>query len=55
MSAKQCYEYYEKFLKETSRIGEEAIAKFLLKMPIPMSYELWTYLHSFIDGDDVND
>lgn len=28
-----------------------SLAKLFLDLPIPMSYELWCYLHSICDGD----
>jgi len=28
-----------------------SLAKIFLSLPIPMSYELWYFLHSIVDGD----
>lgn len=42
--------------KELEHLAEErhnfnvSLAKLFLGLPIPMSYELWCYLHSIADG-----
>lgn len=44
--------------KELQHLAKEkykfnvSLAKLFLGLPIPMTYELWCYLHSFVDGDD---
>ena len=30
----------------------QALAKTILSMPIPMKYETWSFLHEIADGDD---
>lgn len=38
-------------LAEENRKFNVSLAKLFLGLPIPMSYELWYYLHSIVDGD----
>ena len=43
--------------KELEHLAEEnhkfnvSLAKLFLGLPTPMTYELWCYLHSIVDGD----
>ena len=46
-SAKIQAEYYER----DNRITFAQYCKFLLSLPIGMSYELWSYLQAYHNGD----
>lgn len=48
-SAKVQAEYYE----NDKRILFAEYCKFLLSLPIPMSYELWSYLHSILKEEGL--
>ena len=50
-SAQIQYREWEKQCEEDKRIFFWQYAKFLLSLPIPMSYELWSYLHKIIEED----
>ena len=44
---------YKQYLEERETLCTDfniGFAKFLLSLPIPMSYEIWRYLHKFV-GD----
>ena len=55
-------EFYEKWVTEQEKERKDfeiAYAKLLLSLPIRMSYEVWSYLHSIVDleenmGGDLN-
>ena len=49
-SAKKQYEIYNEFITTISTKLDKGLASFFLKLPIPMTYELWKHLHS-IKGD----
>ena len=50
-SAKIQAEYYKKQLDEDKRIFFWQYCEFLLWLPIPMSYEVWSELHRIIDEE----
>ena len=43
------YEKYEEECEKDKRIFFWQFAKFLLKLPVPMSYEVWSELHKMVD------
>ena len=49
-SAKKQYEIHNEFTTTISTKLNKGLASFFLKLPIPMTYELWWFLHS-IKGD----
>ena len=49
-SAKKQYESYNEFITTMSIKLNKGLASFFLKLPIPMTYELWVRLHK-IKGD----
>ena len=50
MNAKEQYEYFQSYCAEIRTERDKGIASWLLTLPIPMSYEVWWYLHT-IKGD----
>lgn len=50
-SAKIQYKQYEKNCIEDKRIFFWQYCEFLLRLPIPMSYEVWSELHKIIEED----
>ena len=51
LSAKKQYESYNEFTTTISTKLDKGLASFFLKLPIPMTYELWRQLH-LIKGDE---
>ncbi len=51
-TAKVQYEAHQNSLKEVHGFVSKNLASFFLKLPIPMSYEVWTYLHK-VKGDYI--
>lgn len=49
-SAKKQYEIHNEFTTTITTELNAGFASFLLKLPVPMSYELWVRLHK-IKGD----
>lgn len=49
-SAKKQYEIHNEFMTTITTELNTGLASFFLKLPIPMTYELWWFLHS-IKGD----
>ena len=49
-SAKKQYEIHNEFTTTMSIELNKGLASFFLTLPIPMTYELWWFLHS-IKGD----
>ena len=49
-TAKKQYEAFEQTNNKTKQKFYSALASFLLKLPIPMSYEVWQHLHK-VKGD----
>ena len=54
-SAKIQAEYYEKQINEDKRIFFWQYCEFLLWLPIPMSYEVWSELHRIVDKEKNGD
>ena len=50
MTAIEQYKFYNEFISMERERLDEGFATFLLKLPIPMSYEVWWFLHK-IKGD----
>lgn len=50
MTAKLQYKYYRHRIREERASLNKEIATMLLKIPIPMSYDVWRGLH-MIKGD----
>ena len=50
MNAKKQYELTREYFVEIRIEKTKEFASFLLTIPIPMSYEVWCYLHT-IKGD----
>lgn len=48
-SAKVQYEKYREEIEKDKRIFFWQFAEFLLWLPIPMSYEVWSELHKMVD------
>jgi len=49
MSSKEMYKQWQAYEQENARQLNKALAKMFLGMPIPMSYEVWSYLHEQVD------
>lgn len=43
--------YSFKELAKSNKKFNQTLAKTILSMPIPMSYEYWCFLHEIADGD----
>ena len=50
MSAVREYERHQKYIVDCARTVDVGFATFLLKLPVPMSYEVWSFLHK-VKGD----
>ena len=50
MSAKIQAEIYNKKIYEMTQELDKGLASFLLRLPLPMSYEVWQHLHK-VKGD----
>lgn len=50
MDAKNQYKAYMGLVEESRGLLDKGIATFLLKLPVPMSYEVWSFLHK-VKGD----
>ena len=50
MSAKMQAEIYNKKIYEMTQELDKGLASFLLRLPLPMSYEVWQHLHK-VKGD----
>lgn len=56
MNAKELYEMFEHETQKRRDEFRREYAKLLLSLPLPMSYEVWCYLHSITDlRDDLNE
>ena len=56
MSAQELFEMYEHETQKRRDEFRRGYAKLLLSLPLPMTYELWCYLHSITDlRDDLNE
>lgn len=49
-SARMEHEYYEDSMRKTSEKFHQNMAIFFLRLPLPLSYEIWRKLH-LIKGD----
>ena len=49
-TAKKQYESFEQTNNKIKQKLDKSLASFLLKLPIPMSYEVWKHLHK-VKGD----
>lgn len=51
MSSTELYKQWQEYAQKNAEMFNRKMAKFLLTLPIPMSYELWTYLHEYADKE----
>lgn len=50
MTAKEQWKAHNEYCSEIKTEMNKGLANFFLKLPIPMSYEVWQHLHK-IKGD----
>lgn len=49
MSVGDHFKYYEKQFKKGDLKFYKQFTKYILSLPIPMSYEVWSGLHEYLD------
>ena len=52
MDVKDQFKNYTESIKDPSGEFRKCMATFFLGLPVPMSYEVWSYLHSILEEEE---